>query len=182
MNRIHLYRSQTLVRARQSDQFLLYVTKHRETLPAGTAKNSMSHQKMFVSTVFKTVFHLIFNAKIMSILEITFGISFICNDLDLTDILSKTENALSTAIYQSEVRQLEKSIKFTVRQFASTCLSVKTPQTTQIALNEHQNQPLQLQTTSCPQTHHTKHLSTRYGPAHETLVLVAYSQKFYLIC
>ena len=63
----------------------------------------------------------------MSILEITFGISFICNDLDLTDILSKTENALSTAIYQSEVRQLEKNIKFTVRQFASTCLSVKTP-------------------------------------------------------
>ena len=27
----------------------------------------------------------------MSILEITFSISFICNDLDLTDILSKTE-------------------------------------------------------------------------------------------
>ena len=111
---------------------------------------------MFVSTVFKTVFHLIFNAKIMSILKITFGISFICNDLDLTDILSKTENALSTAIYQSEVRQLEKNIKFTVRQFASTCLSVKTPQTTQITLNEHQNQPIQLQTTSCPQTHHTQ--------------------------
>ena len=44
----------------------------------------------------------------MSILEITFGINFICNDLDLTDILSKTEKALSTAIYQSEVRQLEK--------------------------------------------------------------------------
>ena len=64
----------------------------------------------------------------MSILEITFGISLICNDLDLTDILSnKTENALSTAIYQSEVRQLGKNIKFTVRQFASTCLSVKTP-------------------------------------------------------
>ena len=136
---------------------------------------------MFVSTVFKTVFHLIFNAKIMSILKITFGISFICNDLDLTDILSKIENALSTAIYQSEVRQLEKNIKFTVRQFASTCLSVKTPQTTQITLNEHQNQPLQLQTTSCPQTHHTKHLTTRYGPEHDTLVLVAYSQKFYLI-
>ena len=141
----------------------------------------MSHQKMFVSTVFKTVFHLIFNAKIMSILKITFGISFICNDLDLTDILSKIENALSTAIYQSEVRQLEKSIKFTVRQFASTCLSVKTPQTTQITLNEHQNRPLQLQTTSCPQTHHTKHLTTRCGPEHDTLVLVAYSQKFYLI-
>ena len=70
----------------------------------------MSHQKMFVSTVFKTVFHLIFNAKIMSILKITFGISFICNDLDLTDILSKIENALSTAIYQSEVRQLEKTL------------------------------------------------------------------------
>ena len=87
----------------------------------------MSHQKMFVSTVFKTVFHHIFNAKLMRILEITFGISFIFNDLDLTDILSKTENALSTAIYQSEVRQLEKNIKFTVRQFASTCLSVKTP-------------------------------------------------------
>ena len=63
---------------------------------------------MFVSALFKTVFRLIFNAKIMSILEITFGISFICNDLDLTGILSKTENALSTAIYQSEVRQLEK--------------------------------------------------------------------------
>ena len=46
----------------------------------------------------------------MSILEFTFGISFICNDLDLTDILSKTENALSTAIYQSEVRQLEKTL------------------------------------------------------------------------
>ena len=130
MNRIHLWRSQTLVRARQNEQFLLYATKHRETLPAGTAENSMSHQKMFVSTVFKTVFHLIFNAKIMSILEITFGISFISNDLGLTDILSKTENALSTAIYQSEVRQLEKNIKFTIRQFASTCLSVKTPQTT----------------------------------------------------
>ena len=140
----------------------------------------MSHQKMFVSTVFKTVFHLIFNTKIMSILEITFGISFICNDLDLTDILSKAENALSTAIYQSEVGQLEKNIKFTVRQFASTCLSVKTLQTTQITLNEHQNQPPQLQTTSCPQTHHTKHLSIRYGPEHDTLVLVAYSQKFYL--
>ena len=63
---------------------------------------------MFVSALFQTVFHLIFNAKIMSILEITFGISFTCNDLDLTDILSKIENALSTAIYQSEVRQLEK--------------------------------------------------------------------------
>ena len=125
----------------------------------------MSHRKIFVSALFKTVFHLIFNAKIMSILEITFGISFICNDLDLTDILSKTENALSTAIYQSEVRQLEKNIKFTVRQFASTCLSVKTPQTTKITLNEHQNQLFQLQTTSCPLTHHTKHLSTRYGPA-----------------
>ena len=179
MNRIHLWRSQTLVRARQNDQFLLYVTKHRETLPAGTAKNSMSHRKKFVSALFKTVFDLIFNAKIMSILEITFGISFICNDLDLTDILSKTENALSTAIYQSEVRQLEKNIKFTVRQFASTCLSVKTPQT---SLIEHQNQPLQLQMTTCPQTHHTKHLSTRYGPAHDTLVLIAYSQKFYLVC
>ena len=141
----------------------------------------MSHRKMFVSTLFKTVFHLIFNAKVMSILEITFGISFICNDLDLTDILSKTENALSTAIYQSEVRQLEKNTKFTVRQFALTCLSVKTPQTTQITLNNHQNQPPQLQTTLCPQTHHTKHLSTRYGPAHDTLVLIAYSQKFYLI-
>ena len=180
MNRIHLKRSQTLVRARQKDQFLLYFTKHRETLSAGTAKNSMSHQKMFVSALFKTVFHLIFNAKIMSILEITFGISFICNDLDLTDILSKTENALSTAIYQSEVRQLEENIKFTVRQFASTCLSVKTPKTTQITLNEHQNQSFQLETTSC--THHTKHLSTRYGPAHDTLVLIAYSQMFYLIC
>ena len=88
----------------------------------------MSHRKMFVSALFKTVFHLIFNAKITSILEITFGISFICNDLDLTDILSKTENALSTAIYQSEVQQLEKTIKFTVRQFAAICLSVKTPQ------------------------------------------------------
>ena len=142
----------------------------------------MSHRKMFVSALFKTVLHLIFNAKIMSILEITFGISFICNDLDLTDILSKTENALSTAIYQSEVRQLEKNIKFTVRQFASTCLSVNTPQTTQITLNEYQNQSLQLQTTSCPQTHHTKHLSTRYGPAHDTLVLIEYSQKTYLIC
>ena len=68
----------------------------------------MSHGKMFVSALFKTVFHLTFNAKIMSILEITFGISFICNNFDLTDILSKTENALSTAIYLSEVRQLEK--------------------------------------------------------------------------
>ena len=83
----------------------------------------MSHRKMFVSALFKTVFHLIFDTKIMSILVFTFGISFICNDLDLTEILSKTENALSTAIYQSEVRQLEKNIKFTVRQFASTCLS-----------------------------------------------------------
>ena len=136
---------------------------------------------MFVSALFKTVFHLIFNAKTLSILEITFCISFICNDLDLTDILSKTENALSTAIYQSEVRQLEKNIKFTGRPFASICLSVKTPKTTQITLNEHQNQPFQLQTTSCPQTHHTKHHSTRYGPAHDTLVLIAYSQKFYLI-
>ena len=71
----------------------------------------MSHRKMFVSALFKTVLDLIFNAKIMSILEITFGISFICNDLDLTDTLSKTENALSTAIYQSEVRQLEKKHK-----------------------------------------------------------------------
>ena len=71
----------------------------------------MSHRKMFVSALFKTVSRLIFNAKIMSILEITFGISFICNDLDLTGILSKTENALSTAIYLSEVRQLEKTLK-----------------------------------------------------------------------
>ena len=142
----------------------------------------MSHRKMFVSALFKAVFRLIFNAKIMSILEITFGVSFICNDLDLTEILSKTENALSTAIYQSEVRQLEKNIKFTVRQFASTCLSVKTHQTTEITLKEHQNQPFQLHTTSCPQTHHTKHLSTRYAPAQDTLVLIAYSQKFYLIC
>ena len=93
----------------------------------------------------------------------------VCNDLDLTDLLSK-------AIYQSEVRQLEKNITFTVRQFASTCLSAKTPQTTQITLNEHQNQPLQLQTTSCPQTHHTKHLSTRYWPAHDTLVLILHIQ------
>ena len=67
----------------------------------------MSHRKMFVSASFKTVFHLIFNAKIMSILEITFGTSFICDDLDLTDLLSKTENALSTAIYKSEVRKLK---------------------------------------------------------------------------
>ena len=131
----------------------------------------MSHRKMFVSALFKTVFHLIFNAKIMSILEITFGISFICNDLDLTDILSKTENALSTATYQSEVRQLEKK-----HQIYSTAIGIdmfvrETPQTTQITLNEHQNQPFQLQTTSRPQTHHTKHLSTRYGPAHDTLVL-----------
>ena len=73
----------------------------------------MSHRKMFVSALFQTVFHLNVNAKIMSILEITFGISFICNDLDLTDILSKTENALSTAIYQSEVRQLEKTSNLT---------------------------------------------------------------------
>ena len=65
---------------------------------------------MFVSALFKTVFHLIFNAKIIRILEITFDIGFICNDLDLTAMLSKTENALSTAIYQSEVRQLEKKI------------------------------------------------------------------------
>ena len=101
----------------------------------------MSHRRMFVSALFKTVFHLIFNAKIMSTLEIRFGISFICNDLDLTDILSKTENALSTAIYQSEVRQLEKNIKLTVQQFASTCLSLTNPQTTQITLNKHQNQP-----------------------------------------
>ena len=70
----------------------------------------MSHQKMSVSTVFKTVFHLIFNAKIMSILEITFGISFICNDLDLTDILSKTENALSTAIYHPKYGNLKKTL------------------------------------------------------------------------
>ena len=136
----------------------------------------MFHQKMFVSTVFKPVFHLIFNAKIMSILEITLGISFICNDLDLTDILSKTENALSTAIYQSEVRQLEKNIKFTVRQFSSTCLSVKTPP-------NHPNHPKRTPKPASPasnnlmsqKTHHTKHLSTRYGPEHETLVLVAYS-------
>ena len=103
----------------------------------------MYHQKMFISTVFKTVFHLIFNAKIMSTLEITFGISFICNGLDLTDILSKTENALSTAIYQSEVRQLENNIKFTVRQFASTCLSVKTPP-------NHPNHPKRTQKPASP--------------------------------
>ena len=92
----------------------------------------MSHRKMFVSALFRTVFHLIFNAKLMSILEITFGLSFISNGLDLTDILSKTENALSTAIYQSEVRQLEKKTLSLVRQLALTFLSVKTPQTTQI--------------------------------------------------
>ena len=149
------------------------IVKHCQLVPL---ENSPSHRKMFVSALFKTVFHLIFNAKIISILEIMFDMGFICNDLDLTDILSKTENALSTAIYQSEVRQLEKNIKFTVRQFASTCLSVKTPQTTQITLNDHQNQPFQLQTTSCPQTHHTKHLSTKYGPAHDPLVLIAYSK------
>ena len=102
------------------------IVKHCQLVPL---KQHVPSKKMFVSALFKTVFHLIFNAKILSILEITFGISFICNDLDLTDILSKTENALSTAIYQSEVWQLEKknNIKSTVRQFASTCLSVKIP-------------------------------------------------------
>ena len=141
----------------------------------------MFHRKMFVYTVFKTVFHLIFNAKILSIFEITFGISFICYDLDLTDILSKTENALSTAIYQSEVRQLEINIKFTVRQFASTCLSVKTPK-------NHPNHPKRTPKPASPASNNLmspntphQHLSTRYGPAHDTLVLVAYSQKFYLI-
>ena len=140
----------------------------------------MSHQKMFVSALFKPVFHFIFNAKIMSILEITFGISFICNDLDLTDILSKTENALSTAIYQSEVRQLEKNIKFTVRHFASTRLSVKTPQTTQITLNEHQNQPFQLQTTSCPQTHHTRNTSAPDMGQHTTLWYLSHIRKSFI--
>ena len=131
---------------------------------------------MFVTTVFKTVFHLIFNAKIMNILEITFGISFICNDLDLTDILSKTENALSTAIYQSEVRQLEKTLNLQYGNLHRHVFCENSPKSPKLPY-----QPLQLQTTSCPQTHHTKHLSTRYGPEHETLVLVAYSQKFYLI-
>ena len=139
----------------------------------------MSHRKMFVSALFKTVFHLIFNAKIMSMLEITFGISFICNDLDLTDILSKTENALSTAIYQSEVRQLEKNIKFTVRQFALTCLSVKTPQTTQITLNEHQNQPLQLQTPHVPK-HTTPNTSAPNMGQHMTLWYLSYIRKSFI--
>ena len=89
------------------------IVKHCQLVPLKTA----CPIEKFVPALFKTVFHLIFNAKIISILEITFGISFICNDLDLTDILSKTENALSTAIYHSEVRQLDKNIKFTVRQF-----------------------------------------------------------------
>ena len=116
--------------------------KHCQLVPLKTA---CPFRIFFVSALFKTVFHLIFNVKIMRMLVFTFGISFICNDLNLTDILSKIENALSTAIYQSEVRQLEKNIKFTVRQFAS-----KPPKS---PLDEHQNQPLQLQTTSCPQTH-----------------------------
>ena len=139
----------------------------------------MSHRKMFVSALFKTVFHFIFNAKIMSMLEITFGISFICNDLDLTDILSKTENALSTAIYQSEVRQLEKNIKFTVRQFSSTCLSAKTPQTTQITLNKHQNRPLQLQTTSCPQIT-TPNTSAPNMGQHTTLWYLSHIRKSFV--
>ena len=80
------------------------IVKHCQLVPL----KQLVPSKNVCFAVFKTVFHLIFNAKIMSMFEITFGISFICNDLDLTDILSKTENALSTAIYQSEVRQLEK--------------------------------------------------------------------------
>ena len=109
----------------------------------------------------------------------TLGISFICNDLDLTDILSKTENALSTAIYQSEVRQLEKNIKFTVRQFASTCLSPN-----------HPNHPKRTQKPAFPASnnlmspntpHHTPQ-HQMWASTHDTLVLIAYSQKFYLIC
>ena len=139
----------------------------------------MSHRKMFVSALFKTVFHLIFNAKIMSILDITLGISFICNDLDLTDILSKTENALSTAIYQSEVRQLEKNIKFTVRQFASTCLSVKTPQTTQITLNEHQNQPSSFKPPRVPK-HTTPNTSAPDMGQHTTLWYLSHIRKSFI--
>ena len=155
------------------------IAKHCQLVQC-TAKNSMSHRKMFVSALFKTVFHLIFNAKIMSILEITFGISFSCNGLDLTDIISKTENALSTAIYQSEVRQLEKK----THQIYSTAICID--------MFVHENSPNHPKRTpkpAFPTTNNlmspntpTKHLSTRYGPAHDTLVLIAYSQKFYLIC
>ena len=46
----------------------------------------------------------------MKILEINFEKSFVCNDLDLTDILSKTKKKhLKYSIRQSEVRQLEKA-------------------------------------------------------------------------
>ena len=139
----------------------------------------MSHRKMFVSALFKTVFHLIFNAKIMSILEITFGISFICNDLDLAEILSKTENALSTAIYQSEVRQLEKNIRFTVRQFASTCLSVKTPQTTQTTLNGHKTSLSSFKQPHVPK-HTTPNTSASDMGQHTTLWYLSHIRKSFI--
>ena len=56
----------------------------------------------------KSIFHLLFNAKILSILGINFDKSFVCNNLDLTDILSKTLVTWITAIRQFDVRQLEK--------------------------------------------------------------------------
>ena len=45
----------------------------------------------------------------MSILKINFDKSFVCNNPNLTDILSKTKNTWSMAIRQSEVQQLEKN-------------------------------------------------------------------------
>ena len=47
----------------------------------------------------------------MSILEINFDKSFVYNDPNLTDILSKMKNTWSTAIRQLEVQQLEKKKK-----------------------------------------------------------------------
>ena len=88
---------------------LVTFTNHRDTLPAGTAKNNPSHPKMFVFSVLKSIFHLFFNAKIMSILEINFDKSFASNDLNLTDISSKTKNTWSMGIRQFEVQQLEKN-------------------------------------------------------------------------
>ena len=118
---------------------------------------------------------------IMSILKSTLDISFICNDLDLTDVLPKTENALSTAIYQSEVRQLEKTSNL---QYA-ICINMfvrknspNLPKRTQKPAFPASNNLVSPNTPHQTPQHQFRASTRHFG----TYVLIAYSQKFYLIC
>ena len=87
-----------------SIKFLLYATHHCEILPAGTVQTQKYHCKVFVlhwSKVLPPTFRC-------QILECNFGISFICNGLDLNEILSKIWILGSTATLRFVVRKLEK--------------------------------------------------------------------------